>query len=671
MTNTPINILIVDDEPKNLTVLETLLDDPDYRIVRAESADEALLALVAEEFALLILDIHMPGMSGIELAQIIKERKKTSRVPIIFLTAYYNDDQHVLDGYETGAVDYLHKPVNAAILRSKVSVFSELHRKNRELALANREMLAEVSERRLAEQRLAEMNDTLEQRVRERTQALRTSEEQFRGLLESAPDAMVIVDRAGIIALANMQTERLFGYRREELLGQRAEMIFPTRLRGPEDKHLRDIVAESQSNYLSTGQDLLGQRHDGIEFPMEIALRSIETKEGLLVFAAIRDITDRKRIEDELRDADRRKDEFLATLAHELRNPLAPIRNGLQLIRMAEANGIIEQARSMMDRQLTQLVRLVDDLLDVSRVTSGKLELRHARAELRTVIDAAVETSRPAIESESHKLIVDIPSEPIWVNADTTRLAQVVSNLLNNSAKYMHRGGQIRLTVRCEDDVAIVSVADDGIGIPPAMLIKVFEMFTQVDRALEKTTGGLGIGLSLVKGLVEMHGGTIEARSEGEGRGSEFIVRLPIELSTNHNDEPPNSEEHDRSPYSRILVADDNVDAANSLGKLLELLGHDVSTAYDGLQAVEVAETFHPQMIFLDIGMPKLNGYEAARCIRAKAWGQDAVLIALTGWGQEDDIKKSLDAGFDHHFVKPLEISVLRQVLAGLIATTS
>ena len=384
------------------------------------------------------------------------------------------------------------------------------------------------------------------------------------------------------------------------------------------------------------------------------------------------DATKLRRIEQALRDADRRKDEFLATLAHELRNPLAPIRNGLQVIRMAGANGTIEQARSMMERQLTQLVRLVDDLLDVSRVTSGKLELRRTRVELRSVIDAAVETSRPVIEEAGHELTVVIPDEPIWVDGDVTRLPQVVSNLLNNSAKYMHRGGRVRLTVGLEDDTAIVSVADEGIGIPPAMLDNVFEMFTQVDRALEKTTGGLGIGLSLVKGLVEMHGGTIEAHSEGEGRGSEFVVRLPIVSSAVQRVAP--EETHEPIPASgrrRILVADDNVDSAASLGKLLELLGNDVSTANDGMEALDVAQTFRPDVILLDIGMPKLNGYEAARRIRAQAWGQSTVLVALTGWGQDDDRKRSSDAGFNHHLVKPVEIAVLMKLLAELPAKTN
>ena len=387
------------------------------------------------------------------------------------------------------------------------------------------------------------------------------------------------------------------------------------------------------------------------------------------------DITARRFIEQErerllaqLRDADRRKDEFLATLAHELRNPLAPLRNGLQVIRLAGANGTVERARSMMDRQLTQLVRLVDDLMDMSRVTSGKLELRKARVELRAVIDAAVETSQPSIEQAGHELTVVAPDEPIFVDADAARLAQVVSNLLNNSAKYTHRGGHVRLTAWREDGMAVVSVKDDGIGIPPTMLGRVFEMFTQVDRALEKTTGGLGIGLSLVKGLLEMHGGTIEVTSDGEGLGSEFVVRLPVAMAVVAEADRSNGQTSEIVPSAlrRILVVDDNVDAADSLGELLEMLGNEVCTANDGEAGVAVAAQFRPDVVLMDIGMPKLNGYEAARRIRQQPWGRGMVLVALTGWGQEEDRKKSGDAGFDHHLVKPVDIDALMKLMSSL-----
>lgn len=387
------------------------------------------------------------------------------------------------------------------------------------------------------------------------------------------------------------------------------------------------------------------------------------------------DVSDQKRAEASLRasearlrDADRRKDEFLAILAHELRNPLAPMRNGLEVIRMVEASEVVERARAMMDRQLAQLARLVDDLVDVSRVTSGKLELRRERLQLRAVIDAAVETSRTVIEQAGHALVVAVPDEPMFVNGDHVRLAQVVSNLLHNSAKYTHRGGHIRLAVERQGDTALVSVQDDGIGIPPAMLGSVFEMFTQVDRTLEKTTGGLGIGLSLVKRLVEMHGGTIEGRSEGEGRGAEFVIRLPIAAPDSSQAAPQERAAKDvgKPGLRRILVVDDNEDAADLLGELLEMLGHEVRKAYDGEAAVQAAGEFQPAVVFCDLGMPKVNGYEAVRRIREQPWSRHTVIVALTGWGDEAVRKKSADAGFDFHLVKPVAPAALRKLLASL-----
>lgn len=384
----------------------------------------------------------------------------------------------------------------------------------------------------------------------------------------------------------------------------------------------------------------------------------------------VADISARKRIEDErerlieqLRDADQRKDEFLATLAHELRNPLAPIRNGLHLMRLAGAEGAIEQARTMMERQMAVLVHLVDDLLDVSRVSRGKLELRRERIALRAVVEAAIETTRPVIEQSGHQLGVDLPEQPVLVDGDLTRLAQVVSNLLNNAAKYTHHGGEITLSVRLEGSIAVLAVTDNGIGIPAHMLERVFELFTQVDRALEKTTGGLGIGLSLVKGLVEMHGGTVTAFSAGEGRGSTFCVRLPLAAAVVLGPATRLDPLPDARMRRRILVCDDNVDSAQSLGLLLELLGNEVRIGHDGEQAVAMAEAFLPDLILLDIGMPRLNGYDACRDIRAQPWGAPMFVVAMTGWGQDEDRRRSQAAGFDLHLVKPVDPIALQRLL--------
>jgi PAS domain S-box-containing protein len=390
------------------------------------------------------------------------------------------------------------------------------------------------------------------------------------------------------------------------------------------------------------------------------------------------DVTDRKRSEERLRhlaselsEAHRRKDEFLSTLAHELRNPLAPIRNGLEILKLARGTtgageGDTDQTHQMIERQLKQLVQLVDDLLDLSRISTGKLNLKLERVSLGSIFSTVVESSRATFEQMGQELVVTTPGSPIFVKADATRLVQAFLNLLNNASKYSDRGARISLAAQREGREVLVSVRDPGIGIPAHMLESIFEIFTQVDRSLEKSHGGLGIGLSLVKRLVALHGGSVEAHSDGPGRGSEFIVRLPVVL-------PPREEEDAgviagdaaiSAVRCRILVADDNEDAATSLATLLGMFGHDIRTANDGAEAVEVAAEFKPQVILLDIGMPKLNGYDACRRVRAEPWGQDALMIALTGWGQEEDKRRSREAGFDHHLVKPVDTSLLIKLVA-------
>lgn len=371
---------------------------------------------------------------------------------------------------------------------------------------------------------------------------------------------------------------------------------------------------------------------------------------------------------EQLAEADRRKDEFLATLAHELRNPLAPIRNGLHLMRQARNDpDTVERARAMMDRQVQQMVRLIDDLLDLSRISRGTIELRKESVDLATVLRNAVETSRPLLEQSRHTLVQRLPEKPVLVNGDVTRLTQVFGNLLNNAAKYTEPGGRIELEVTCEEGAVQVRVRDNGVGIAPEMLCQVFQMFSQVDRTLERSRGGLGIGLSIVKQLVEMHGGTVEAHSEGLGRGSEFLVRLPT-LAPFAAGAPQTADGSAaaRTTRKRLLVADDNQDAAASLGMLLELQGNEVRIVHDGQAAVEAAAEFRPHVILLDIGMPRLNGYDACRQIREQAWNSEVILIALTGWGQEEDRRRSLEAGFDYHLVKPVEPAELEKLLAAL-----
>jgi signal transduction histidine kinase len=545
-TEFQVNILIVDDEPRNLTVLESVLDDPGYRLVRATSGDEALLALMADEFALLVLDVQMPGMTGFELAQMVKERKKTAQIPIIFLTAYYNEDQHILEGYGSGAVDYLHKPVNPPVLRSKVAVFAEVYRKTRELERANQQLQSEVAERRRAEERLSDLNATLDQRVTIRTAELRASEAR-------------------------------------------------------------------------------------------------------------------------LRESSRRKDEFLATLAHELRNPLAPVRNAIHFLKLrGPATNDVQWASDIIDRQVSLMGRLIDDLMDLSRITQGRIELRHAHVSVEAVLADAVETIQPQIDGSGHKLTVLQPAMKLVVNADRARLAQVFMNLLANAAKYTDPGGQIEVQVVAEGGSALLFFRDTGIGISPHRLEQVFEMFSQEEPALSRARGGLGIGLSLTRKLVELHGGTVTASSEGAGKGSVFMVRLPLAEPASARQPEPGPDEEILLPTGslRILVADDNADAGETMAILLESMGHTVRFAQDGEAAVEATREFDPQLVLLDIGMPKVNGYEACRRIRGLEGGAARTLVAVTGWGQPQDQERAWQAGFDRHLVKPVDMDLLLQLIA-------
>jgi PAS domain S-box-containing protein len=378
------------------------------------------------------------------------------------------------------------------------------------------------------------------------------------------------------------------------------------------------------------------------------------------------DISRIKQVEDELREADQRKNEFLATLAHELRNPLAPIRNGLEILRLRQSGEIAERARSMMDRQLQQMVRLIDDLLEVSRITRGKIQLNREPIDLEAALQSAIEVSKPLIDAAGHKLTLDIPSHALIVDGDLTRLAQVFGNLLNNAAKYTNPGGQIQLTAAVAGDVVRISVRDTGIGIAPAMLPRVFEMFTQVDHASQHTQGGLGIGLCIAKRLVEMHGGSLVARSEGVGTGSEFTVELPLR-STSSGDLHPSTSDSTLSVAHRrlrILVADDNTDAASSLSMILKMHGHEVRTAFDGQEALQIIQSFQPNVALLDIGMPHVDGYELCRQLRQQPFGPDMLIIALTGWGQAEDKQRSEQAGFDQHLVKPADLRTLEHLLA-------
>ncbi|MFL6550396.1 MAG: PAS domain S-box protein [Povalibacter sp.] len=450
---------------------------------------------------------------------------------------------------------------------------------------------------------------------------------------------------------------RMCGYTREEASGKSWQELTP-----PEFHEASQIAVEQlASRGENTPYEKQYYRKGGSRWWGLFAARKV----GDEVVEFVLDVTERRQAEEALRLTDRRKDEFLATLAHELRNPLAPIRNGLHIARgIASSDPTLQRLVEMMDRQLSHLVRLVDDLLDVGRITSGKLELRREPVRLADVIESSLDATRSLIDAQHHQLTHDVEATDLRVLGDFDRLSQVFTNLLSNAAKYTDAGGFIHVSVTREKGEAVIRVVDSGIGIPPADSTHVFDLFSQVRAHQGRTGGGLGIGLSLVKSIVGMHGGRVDAFSAGPGCGSTFTVRLPLLLSGRYVSAVSTDAAPHATPGRRVLIADDNADAASSLAMVLELMGHQVWTAHDGQDALEKATEIEPEFVFLDLGMPRLDGYEAARRLRKSPIGAQTTLVALTGWGQDNDRRKTIEAGFDRHLVKPVQASQLHEILA-------
>lgn len=674
-----VSILIVDDLPEKLMSYEAILDELGQNLVTARSGEEALKLVLNQEFAVILLDVNMPGMDGFETAELIRQRRKSSHTPIIFLTAF-TDEVRMAQGYASGAVDYLPTPVIPEILKAKIKVFIELSQMRRQAA-----QQAEERARRTAAENLARRSQFLV-RVGEILSTSPSWKEIVRAMVQ-----LPIPELADLAILHITNTENqtsLLKYcwhkngelhvqsvAEDHLLAQWVEKSVKTSSSGPTEFTFNFVppAAERQlapwakmKTALSLPIIVQGQiegvlilarqtendySKEDISLAYDFASRASNAIENVLLVERIR-------------NADRRKDEFLAMLAHELRNPLAPINNALHVMRVSQAASARDKALDVIDCQTKHMIHLVDDLMDVSRITQGKIELRRETVSLQEALQNAIESAEPMITQRGQNLTLEIEEAPLWIHADITRISQIFSNLLNNAAKYTHVKGNILLRCRREGSEAVVSVIDNGIGIPAAMLKQVFDLFTQVDSSLERAQGGLGIGLTLVKNLTEMHGGTIVALSNGANQGSEFTVRLPLTEAANTKAAAQSISAPAQS--MRVLVVDDNEASALTMMWMIELGGHEVKMVHDGRQAIELAKTYKPSVVLLDIGLPGMNGYEICKEMRKDPLHKDTYFVAQTGWGQPEHRRRSQEAGFHHHLVKPVNIATLEELLRGI-----
>jgi signal transduction histidine kinase/DNA-binding response OmpR family regulator len=687
--------LLVDDDENCLLALGRVLGRDLGSVMVARTASEALRQLLEHDFAVILLDVNLPDMSGFEAAALIRQRERNRHVPIIFITARARSDSELLRGYSVGAVDFLFKPIVPEVLRSKVAVFVDVFRKTSEL-----QRLAESRHRweaeslrhemekeragdalRLANARLTAISETanllllngnprsllpvllgrfcahlgIDYYVNYLVDGNRLRLDSWAGLDENQaatwrylevgeepPGVVARERRALIVADVQSSTDPLLGFARQ--LGLAAIACFP-------------LIADDRL----IGVLAFGSRSRSRLAADELATMQVTADQVAMAMERARLIAELKRRAEELAEADRRKDEFLAILAHELRNPLAPIVNSLHLLRSGEAAS--ERALSTVERQVRHLVRLIEDLLDVSRITHGKIGLRKERVSLQEVAQQAVEASRPLLQAREHELALVLAPSPMFVIADPTRLVQIISNLLNNAAKYTERGGHVQLTVERRHSSAMVRVRDNGIGIRPEMLRRVFDLFVQSDRASDRAQGGLGIGLTLADRLVRLHGGRIEAHSDGPGRGSEFMVELPLAAPEATPLGPVANRPAVQLRSLKILVIDDNADIRETLREVLELCGHQVTVAEDGRRGIAQLRDFQPEVALIDIGLPGMDGYTVAQRLREMEMAQRLRLIAMTGYGQAEDRQRALESGFDAHLVKPVDPETLTQLL--------
>ncbi len=695
-----VNILIVDDLPEKHVVMGSILEELGQNLVSARSGREALRLILQMEFAVILLDVNMPDIDGLETASMIRQYKKTAQTPIVFITAYVDEDQ-AAKGYALGAVDYISSPVVPGVLRSKVKVFVDLHRMNRQLqqqavereALARSETArtaAEDATRRAAY--LSEASQRLSMSLNIDATAHALADIAVPGL--GTMGAVALLDGHGELHCRCLKiaggmepaVDPIVLECHRELSPAMAAMVRSTMLaRKMAFVPSIEICAAPAGAPASTAWPELPADHE------EMAVCPLVAGEqmlgALILFgqaggfaqsdaALLSEVVGRASIAMEnarlyslVQEADRRKNEFLAMLAHELRNPLAPIRNAVHIIHGAKvADPTVVWARDVIARQVDHMSRMVDDLLDVSRIVRGKVMVHMAPLLLSTLCERAVEASSPLLEARQQQLTVDLPAEPVILQGDLVRLSQVLSNLLNNASKFTDLQGKITLSASLQGEGVRIAVSDSGQGIEAEFLPHIFDLFAQGDQALDRAQGGLGIGLTLVKHLVELHQGQVEAYSEGRGKGSRISLYFPASLSAQGTELPAADEPKAARPAQaasrKILVVDDLQASAETLQVLLELEGYVVSIAHDGAAALAVAQEFRPDVVILDIGLPGMDGFEVARQLRSRAESKDAVLIALTGYGEAESRLKSQRAGFDHHVVKPADIDFLLSIVS-------
>ena len=665
-----VNILVVDDLPEKHVVFGSILEELGQNIVSARSGQEALRHILEREFAVILLDVNMPDIDGLETASLIRQYKKSSQTPIVFITAYVDEVQSQR-GYALGAVDYIPSPVVPEVLRSKVRVFVELFRMNRQLQLqaAAREALARSEAARAAAEEAIHRADYLSEAGQQLSRSL-DIEDTIKALFDVA--VPMLADRA-VLALTNADGS----------LGRIETYPWsPTDAPETMPQGLRDVLTrvleQKQFDLWREGDQaaavcplLAGGRALGALILLAPAARMDSSRVALAkeIVSRASIAMENARLYTAIQDADRRKNEFLAMLAHELRNPLAPIRNAVHIMQGGEVSQpTMNWARDVIGRQADHMARLIDDLLDVSRIVQGKVVVKPEKLSLASLVERSVEASAPRVAARDQELRVELTEQPITLNGDAVRLAQVLANLINNASKFSGPNTQITLSAAYTEGELKISVKDQGAGIDPVFLPHIFDLFAQADQSLDRSQGGLGIGLTLVKHLVELHGGRVAARSEGVGRGTEITVYLPAQLAPAGG--APSSSPAIRTPVARgdaparILVVDDLAASAETLTTLLQMEGFEVKVASEGMAALKIAEEFRPDVVLLDIGLPGMNGFEVANRLRTQPECREALMIALTGYGEAESRSRSVEAGFDFHMVKPADVNLLLSMLA-------